>query len=949
MRKSLLIIISCLSALCSKAQVTGIVIDSASKKPIDRAVVGLVVKSNTADTAYTFTDEKGVFSFAFVPPTNFSIIITNMGYQPVARFVPITELRSKVSLGNIILADRAKTLSEVVVQAAPIVVKEDTVEYNAGSFTVKPNASTEDLLKKLPGIQVDKDGNVTAQGKTVSRIKVNGKDFFGGDVKTATRELPANIIDKVQVIDDYGDQANISGIKDGEPSKVINLQLKKDKNKGYFGRATVGGGTDQRYIASLNSNYFNNSTQISLFANSNNINQSLFNFGSMGGGGNRGMGNMMRMGQGMVNDMGGMSGMMNAMNSGDQGFFAGNSNNNNNGITATNSIGFNYRAEWSKKITAYGSYSYSHRNTSVLQNTATQNFFANGSFTNLQDANTQSEGDNHRLYLNIEYNIDSFNYIKVSPGFTYNNTNSNAKTLFNLSNGTVKTSEGINANTTDSKTPNFTADILYNHKFRKRGRNLSATINLGRSVNESDQNASNNTQNYVPAPVTLNQWQFINQKNNNRNYGFSFTYSEPISKFRTLDLRYSYNNNYARNNRQTFNIDPLTLARTFVAPLSNDYENDFFNNRIGVSVRTTMKKYNYTLGISLQPVTLQGNSITKDSAYRSIRRVNVFPIARFAYNFSRSKALNLTYRGNAQQPSFSQLQDVLDISNQQFASRGNPNLKPSITHTFNASFNNFNFVSGKVLFTNLSVSSTQNQIVNNTIRRGNTGAQLTIPENVNGYYNINGFYSFSKPYKNRKYVITLLGTANYNHNINLVDSIRNIGQNWLLSQNLNFEFNYKEWLQLGVGAGYSLNDVKYRSPDGTAVTGLQNTTSNALTLSTNGSIDIPKGWVWRFDLDYTRNGGIASSVNQNFTILNTSIEKQIFKKQNGIIKLAAYDLLGQNTNVNRSVNANAITDTRSNRLTRYFMLTFTYRLQKFQGQRPQNNNRGGGMMRMFGG
>ncbi len=951
MRKFLFLSFAVLFAGIAQAQVKGVVTDSASKKPIDRVVVGLVVKSNPRDTSYTFTNEKGEFSFQTVPTTPFSVVITNMGYQPVAKFIPVSKPEKTISLGNIILADRAKVLGEVVVQAAPIVIKEDTVEYNAASFQVKENANTEDLLKKLPGISVDKDGNVTAHGKSVTKVKVNGKDFFGGDVKTATRELPANIIDKVQVIDDYGDQANISGIKDGEPNKVINLQLKKDKNRGYFGRVTAGGGSNDRYLASFNGNYFNDNTQISVFSNSNNINQSLFSFGGGGGSGsNRGMGSMMRAGQSMMSDMGGMSGVMNALNSGDQGFLGGQGGGN-GGITATNAIGFNYRAEWSKKISVYGSYSYSHRNNSTEQYTSSQNFFQNGIFTNVQDANAASRGDNHRFYFNMEYNIDSFNYVKISPNINYGTNESDNRTLFNYADGNgAKTSDGSNINQSSSKAPSFSSDILYNHKFRKRGRNLSLNLTLGSSENNAEQNAKNYTSNYVGTPATFSQLQYIDQQNSNHNYGVSVTYSEPLNKFRTLDVRYSHNLSYARNDKKTYAVDPVTGVQTYLNLLSNDYENDFYNNRIGVSVRTTKKKYNYTLGVSLQPVDLRGTSLTKDSAYKPIRRVNVFPIARLAYNFSRSKTLNISYRGNAQQPSFSQLQDVLDISNQQYATRGNPNLKPSINHTINFSFNNFNFISGKVLFTNFSVTTTQNQIVNNTIRRGNTGAQLTIPENVNGYYNVNGFYTFSKPYKNRRYVITFTGIGNYNHNINLVDSIKNIGQNWVLSQSFNFEFNYKEWLQLGTGIGYSLNDVHYKSPKGVAPTGLQNTSSNAWTFSSNGSIDIPKGWVWRYDFDYTLNSGLASSVSRNLALMNTSIEKQVFKKKNGIIKLAAYDLFNQNTNVNRSVNANAITDTRTNRLTRYFMLTLTYRLQKFQGQKAQQNNiRPGNMMRMMGG
>jgi hypothetical protein len=392
--------------------------------------------------------------------------------------------------------------------------------------------------------------------------------------------------------------------------------------------------------------------------------------------------------------------------------------------------------------------------------------------------------------------------------------------------------------------------------------------------------------------------------------------------------------NHARNNRKTYNVDSATQAKTLNSTLSNDYENDFYNNRIGVSVRTTKKKYNYTLGISMQPVNLQGNSITKDSAYNTIKRVNVFPIARLVYNFNRTKALNVSYNGNATQPTFSQLQPVSDFSNQQAVTSGNPNLKPAINHNINLSYNNFNFISGKVIFTNLTFSTIKNQIVNNTINLG-AGRQLSIPQNVNGYYNLLGFYTYSKPYKNRKYVVTFNGSANLNHNINLIDSIRTLGQNWIISQGFNFEYNYKEILELGTGVNYSLNDVKYRSESDTPPTTLQNSSSNAWTFSSNINLNITKTLVLKYDFDYTINTGLASTVSKNLAIMNASLEKQLFKKKNGIIKLAAYDLFNQNTNINRSVTANSIVDTRTNRLTRYFMVTFTYRLQKFAGQTIQ--------------
>ena len=934
MRKLLLSITIICIASVSNAQVKGTIIDSASKQPISNVAIGLVIKTNLTDTIYTLTDDKGQFKFDNVPASNFSITIRNMGYRPVAKFVAVSKIEKTIDIGNVTMAVWGKIMDEVVVSAPAIVVKEDTVEYNAASFKVKDNAVVEDLLKKLPGVTVDKDGNVTAQGKSVTRVKVNGKDFFGGDVKTATKELPANIVDKIQVIDDYGDQATVSGIKDGDPDKVINITIKKDKNKGFFGRITAGVGTEDRYQASFNGNYFNNNQQISLVGNSNNTNASLFNFG---GGGNRGATSMMRTGMSAMNDMGGTSGMSGMTQGGGTGLI---NMGNNSGISSTNATGINYRDQWGKRISVYGSYSYSHKNTSQVQNTSAQNFYDTSSYINNQDQNGVTIGNSHRFTFNFEYQVDSFNYLKISPSVNWSGSDANNNSSFD--NKTIatntKTSDGSNKNITGSKAPNLAATILYNHKFRKRGRNFSTSITLGTSSNNSTQDATNLSYQYVsPFIGPRNLYQYIDQQNDNHSYGIRFTYSEPLSKYRSLDFSYSHNFNYARNDKKTYDVNPVNNAKTINNFLTNDYENDYYNNRISASLRTTKKKYNYTIGLSVQPVNLKGNSITKDSAYKSISRINVFPIARLVYNFSRTKSLNFNYAGNATQPTFSQLQPVQDFSNQQSVTSGNPNLKPSISHNFNFSFNNFNFTSGKVLFTNLTFSTIKNQIVNNSINKG-AGRQLSIPENVNGYYNLLGFYVFSKPFKNRKYVVTVTGSANFNHNVNLIDSIRNIGQNWVINQGFNFEFNYKEWLELGSGVSYGLNDVHYKNPGTNGVRTLQNSSSNAWTFSSNINIDITKTLIFKYDFDYTINTGLASSVSKNLAIMNTSLEQQLFKKKNGVIKLAAFDLFKQNSNINRSVSANNITDTRTNRLTRYFLLTFTYRLQKFKGQQPQGTN-----------
>jgi hypothetical protein len=316
-----------------------------------------------------------------------------------------------------------------------------------------------------------------------------------------------------------------------------------------------------------------------------------------------------------------------------------------------------------------------------------------------------------------------------------------------------------------------------------------------------------------------------------------------------------------------------------------------------------------------------------------------------AYNFTRTKTLNFNYNGSARQPGFNQLQPVLDNSNPQYQTKGNPFLRPEMNHNMSLFFNNFNFTSGRVLFIGSNLSLTQDKIVNNTIRLGRSGSQLTIPENVDGFYNATGFYNFSKPFQNRRYVLSFNGMVNYNHNVNLIDSARNIGKNTLASQGFRFEFNYNDWLEWDAGARYSINTARYSLP------GQNDLEFSSWTLTSNARIDLKGGWILRYDLEYMLNYGLSAAVNRNVALLNASLEKTMFKKKNGFLRFSGYDIFKQATNISRTVNGSSITDTRTNRLTQYFMVTFTYRMNRFNGQtQQQGQDRMRGMeYRMRGG
>lgn len=898
-------------------QVNGRLTDSLGN-PVSRATVMIFVDGQS-DTLKTVSNNVGFFLVKGIKASKFVALISAVGYGTSKKTYSVPFGEEVLALGNVTMYPEYSSLKEIIVSTPPIIVKEDTVEYKADSFRLKPNAMAEDLLKKMPGIEVDKQGNITAQGKTVSRVRVNGKDFFSGDPKAATQQLSADMIDKVQVIDDYGDLANASGIKDGEPEKIINLQLKKDRNRGVFSRSVVGGGSNDRYQATTNLNLFNNEKQLSVFGGSNNNNTSTFNVdggsSSSGGGNAQGRPFQVRIGGNNQSGIGGEE-----------------------GLRTSNAIGLNFRNDFKeKKGSVYGNYSYSTRETDVQRDVASQNFFQNTKFLNHQLTESLEKLNRHRATINVEWNIDSFNYIKFVPEFNARISDNRSNSAFDyILNDLDTTSVGINNDQSRSNSPSFSGNLVYNRKFRKRGRNFSMNLNGGYNTTDGISNKLNNTTTFLPFLLSDTLDQYVLTDNRSNNGSVRFNYSEPIMKDRYLDLIYQYGQTSTSNNRATYLINSFGVQE-FSDLLSNAFETDFFNQRIGANVRTIKKKYNYTVGVSAQPVNQKGYSITMDSAYSPIKRLNLLPSANFAYNFTRNKTLRFFYNGTARQPTFAQLQPVKDVSNPQYQVQGNPLLKPEQAHILSLSFNNLNFLTGQTFFLGANYNVTQNQIVNNTIRINNSGAQLTTYNNVNGNYTASGFYNFSKPWNNRTYIISINGTAVFNNNISFIDGQQNEGRNLLFSQGAKFEYNLKEWLEIDFGGRYGLNRVRYTLP------GQQNVDYSSWVITNNSRIDIPGGWVFRHDLEYIINNGLSSSVNQNIMLLNASFEKTILKKKNGIIRISGFDMLNQNKSIARTINGNNILDTRVNRLTQYFLLTFIYRFNKFIGQ--QSSGDGQQMMR----
>lgn len=872
---------------------------------------------SSQDTLQASSDVDGNFFFKNVKGDNFKLLITSLGFQPLSKSFSF-DGKNQLNIPTLTMRFESQLLDVVNVTGGTLVtMKEDTVEYNAKDYKVRPNAMTEELIKKLDGVEVDKDGNVQAQGESVSRVRINGKDFFGGDVKTATKNLPADIIEKIQIVDDYGDQANLTGNKTGDPEKVLNITIDEKNNNGNFGQFGAGMGTkpedenNYRYQVGGMYNSFTGSRQLSVIANMNNNNNQAFDFNSRGGGARRRRGG------------------------GGPGGFSGGGN----GLTDSYSLGFNYRKDFNDKWTTYGNYSYNHSDNNVVSSLFQQDFFSDS--TALSDISSLSNAisNNHRFDWNVEYKPNDKVFVKLSPTLSigtnnsYSNEINDQRLQFTDEDRSEIATNIVSTNNSKTNTPNYGLSGLFNYKLSDEGRNIfvNFSVNSGKTKQDQDRITNSiNTGSENPDSTYIRQ--LIDLENKGVNGGSSVSYIEPLTDKSNLEFSYDYNFANYDNDRFVQNVDQL--GNQSYDPLSsNQYDYTFTTHRAGVTYRYRADKIVYQLGATVLPTRLSGRTVLADQDLSFSRNGFYFvPVARFEYKASRTRSFSAEYRGNANEPSFSQLQPITDISNPRSPVTGNPDLAAAFNHTLRMRYRNFDFESGNIFFAMLNANVTQDKITTNRITTVDSIGlvQETRYLNTDGNYNINGFYHYGKPFNNRKYVVTLRGRASFNNNLAYVNNEENEAKNWELNQGLNIQINPADWMEIRPGVDFTYNTTK------NSLQGANNQDITTWAASMYGNIFITPTLLWNFDVAKTSNSGYSNNVGANPLIINTFLEKQFFKNKNGMLRLQAFDLLNEQVSISRLVTENRISDSRTNRLARYFMLSFTYKFQKFAGKSGGN-------------
>ena len=908
----------------SGVNVTGSVVEQGSDTPIEQATVRLLNVKDSAMVRGVVSARNGSFTLKNVKKGSYLLHITFIGYDPLYQPLQITGKKNPVNVGKLELSDGAIELGEAVVigKAPEVTVRNDTVEYNADSYKVTEGSVLEDLLKKMPGVEVDSEGKITVNGKEVKKVMVDGKEFFSDDPKVASKNLPAKMIDKLQVLDKKSDMAQMTGFDDGEEETVINLTVKPGMKQGWFGNAYGGYGSKDRYEGNAMVNRFVNNDQITFMGGANNTNNMGFSdlastmFSGMGGGGGR-----------------------------RGGFGAG------SGITSSGNAGLNFSKEFKPdKLTLGGNTRYSHSDNDARSKSDRQNILPgdSSSYDN-SEAMSRTKSDNFGVDFRLEWKPDTMTQLIFRPSFSLshsmNDNFSDATTLDN-ERDTVNTNKS--SNYSESNGYNLNTSIDFSRKLNNKGRVFSATLSGGNSDSYSDGMNRSDIVYFNQTDALKNS--IIDQRSRYDNKGFNYrayvSWVEPIGHNNFIQATYSISQRKQEALKNVYNQDADGIYNVLDSAYSQSYRNNFISQRASLSFKSQRAKFNYTIGLNLDPSYSSSENFVGDTTLSKITRkvVNLSPMAQFNYMFDKRTNLRIMYNGRTSQPSMTQLQPVADISDPTNITIGNPDLNPRYTNNVFIRFQQFTPEKQRAFMIMANGSYIINDIVSYTSYNQETGVKTTTYKNVNGNYSGNVRMMLNTPLKNKKFSINSMTMASFANSNGYINEEKNTNRNLILSERGGIDFR-SSYLDLGVNG-----NIRY------------NATSNSLQKENNQNtfnygaggyttIYLPLNFKIESDVNWSTNSGYGDGFKQNEVLWNASASKSFLKNNQGTLRFKIYDILQQRSNISRSVTASYIQDSEYNTLGSYFMVHFIYRFSIFKGgasasdvKTPGRSGRGRGPM-----
>ena len=943
MKRSILSMLLMLVAIASLAQerlISGKITDRDTKDPVEQVTIQLL-KTDSTYVSGAISNERGLFHVNAPANGKYLLKITSVGYKPTVKRIQISEDKN-LAMGNVVIGADAIMLKGAVVtaMAQKVSLKEDTFVYNSAAYRTPEGSVVEELVKRLPGAEVSDDGTIKINGKEVKKILVDGKEFMTGDTKTALKNLPTSIIDKIKAYDEKSDLSKVTGIDDGEEQTVLDFGVKKGMNKGVISNIDLGVGNKNRYNMRGMGGYFANNNRFMLFANANNTSDRGF-----GGGPGRG-------------------------------FWGGA-----NGLNASKMIGANYNYELKDKFKFNTSLRWNHSDGDVWSSRSSENFMGTSSSFSNSLSQSYSRSNSWNGNIRLEWMPDSMTNILFRPSISWSSSDGlsgSQSASYNKDPYTITTKdplseEGIeemekaeamvNSQLTNgitySDNNNINGMLQVNRKLGNKGRNITFRVDAKYTDNDSKSISLNNAKLYLvqtaegkDSTYQTNRYNLTPSKN--YSYAGQLTYSEPLWKATFLQFSYKFTYSYSKSDRSTYDFSKYAMSGdheyrgwdSYLNPFAghlNDYRDDNlsrfseyrnYNHDIQVMMRFIRQKYNLNFGVMVQP---QQSKYIQD--YQGVHVdtvlnvVNVSPTLDFRYRFSKMSNLRINYRGTTSQPSISQLLDITDNSDPLNISMGNPGLKPSFTQNFRLFYNNFVQNHNKGIMTFVNFSTTNNSISNKVTYDETTGGRITRPENINGNWNAMGAFMFNCSIDSAGvWNINTGAHANYNNYVSYLsldkksDSQKNTTRSITWRQNLSFSYR-NDWAEFSLDGTLTYNKAKNKLQPTSNLETWQFSYGPSMTLtapwgtSLNSSLSIN-----------SRRGYNDSSMNTDEFVWNAQLSQGFLKGKPLTIMLQFYDLLRQQSTFSRAISATSRTDTEYNAINSYAMLHVVYRLNLFGGK-----------------